>query len=117
MKTTTVIASLIPLLTISAPVFAADPASPTESRQQIQQEMQIQDQTRDRERIYGSEMMTPQERAEHAARMRSMKTEQEREAYRMEHKKKMDQRMHERSMQHQQNLNPERGGRGAGRGR
>ena len=115
MKTTTVIASLIPLLTISGPVFAADPASPTESRQQIQQ--QIQDQTRDRERIYGSEMMTSQERAEHAARMHSMKTEQEREAYRMEHKKQMDQRMRERSMQQQQNLNPERGGRGAGRGR
>ena len=46
----------------------------------------------DRERIYGSELMTPQERAEYHNRMRAMKTEQEREAFRQEHHKQMQER-------------------------
>lgn len=44
------------------------------------------------ERIYGYELMTPQERIEYQARMRALNTEQEREAFRLEHHKKMQER-------------------------
>lgn len=44
------------------------------------------------ERVYGSEMMTRQERAEYHDRMRALKTEQEREAFRLEHHQKMQER-------------------------
>ncbi|HJX58879.1 MAG TPA: hypothetical protein VJ325_09175, partial [Thiobacillus sp.] len=48
--------------------------------------------TRDRERIYGYELMTPQERNEYHARMRALNIEQEREAFRLEHHEKMQER-------------------------
>ncbi len=44
------------------------------------------------EQIYGSELMTKEERAEHRAKMRSLKTAAEREAYRKEHHMKMQER-------------------------
>jgi hypothetical protein len=44
------------------------------------------------DRIYGYELMTPQERDEYHARMRALNTEQEREAFRLEHHKKMQAR-------------------------
>jgi type III secretory pathway component EscR len=57
-------------------------------------QMQSPDQMRDqdRERIYGYELMTPQEHSEYRAHMRSLKTEQEREAYRLEQHRKMQER-------------------------
>ncbi|NDP38373.1 MAG: hypothetical protein GZ093_06430 [Rhodoferax sp.] len=57
-----------------------------------------QDQTRDQDRdrlqdpIYGSQLMTLQERNEYQAKMRGLKTAQEREAYRLEHHKQMQER-------------------------
>lgn len=42
--------------------------------------------------VYGRELMTEQEMAEHRARMRSFNTEQEREMYRLEHHQKMQER-------------------------
>ena len=54
---------------------------------------QTQDRTRDQVRlqdpIYGSQLMTLQERNEYRTKMRSLKTEQERETYRLEHHKQM----------------------------
>ncbi len=44
------------------------------------------------EPIYGWQLMTPEERAEHRAKMRSLKTEKERDEYRAEHHKKMEER-------------------------
>jgi len=52
-------------------------------------------QVRDQDRIYGSELMTRQERAEYRNRMRTLKTQktqQEREAFRLEHHKQMQER-------------------------
>jgi len=46
----------------------------------------------DKEQIYGSQLMTREERAEHRAKMRSLKTREEREAFRIEHHKKMQER-------------------------
>jgi len=53
-----------------------------------------QDRTRlqDQDRIYGSELMTPQERTVYQNRMRATKTEQERETLRLEHHKQMQER-------------------------
>jgi hypothetical protein len=44
------------------------------------------------ERVYGSQLMTPQERNEYQARMRAAKTAQERQQIRMEHHKAMQER-------------------------
>jgi hypothetical protein len=55
----------------------------------------LQDQNRDRTQleiedpIYGSQLMTQLERDTHRATLRKMKTEQEREAYRLDHHKLM----------------------------
>ena len=42
--------------------------------------------------IYGSQLMTQQERMEHRTKMQNMKTNEERERYRMEHHKNMQER-------------------------
>ncbi len=42
--------------------------------------------------VYGRELMTQQELVEHRAHMRSLNTEQEREAYRLEHHQQMQER-------------------------
>lgn len=68
-------------LGLAANAYAADPAP---SREQVQ--------TQDHEHVYGAELMTVQERTEYQARMRATKTEQEREAFRLEHHKKMQER-------------------------
>jgi hypothetical protein len=55
-------------------------------------------QLRDQDQIYGSQLMTQQERLEYNNRMRSMKTAQEREAYRLEHHKQMQERAREKGV-------------------
>lgn len=50
------------------------------------------------QQVYGSQLMTQQERMEHRSKMQSMKTMEERERYRMEHHKKMQQRAKERGV-------------------
>ena len=44
------------------------------------------------EQVYGSQLMTQQERMEHRAKMQSFKTMEERHRYRMEHHEKMQER-------------------------
>lgn len=57
-----------------------------------------QTQTQTRERIYGSALMTPQERNEYLRRMRELKTQEEREQFRKEHHEKMQARAKERGV-------------------
>jgi hypothetical protein len=61
------------------------PGIPVRAAQQEDSKDKIQSQTQDRERIYGSELMTDKERSEYRERMRNAKTEQEREKIRSEH--------------------------------
>ena len=68
--------------------FAAD---------EVQQQSQVQQQSR--QRIYGSQLMTREERAEYRAKMRSMKTREEREAFRREHHEQMQERAKAKGMQ------------------
>jgi hypothetical protein len=66
---------------------------------------------REQERIYGSQLMTEQERSDYRQQMRSKRTEQEREALRQEHHQRMVERARERGIQL-----PEQPPQGAGRG-
>lgn len=63
------------------PAYAADQARD-----------QDRTQAQDQDRIYGSELMTRQERIEYHNRMRTMKTQQERETFRQEHHQLMQER-------------------------
>ena len=69
-----------------------------QTRDQIRDQTvdQTPDRTRDqdqlRDPIYGSQLMTQQERTEYQVRMRALKTAQEREAYRLEHHNQMQER-------------------------
>ncbi|MDX1252511.1 MAG: hypothetical protein IDH49_09755 [Gammaproteobacteria bacterium] len=69
--------------------MAADP---------VQSQEQLQTQNQDRERIFGSQLMTPEERNEFRANMRTLNTREERETFRAEHHKKMVERAKERGM-------------------
>lgn len=48
--------------------------------------------------VYGWEMMTKQERIQHRETMRNFKTNEERERYRLEHHKRMQERANERGL-------------------
>jgi len=60
--------------------------------------VQDRDRLRDQDRIYGSQLMTQQERNEFRARMRAAKTVQERERIRNEHHRQMQIRAKERGV-------------------
>lgn len=75
-----------------------------------------QEQMQEQEQIYGSQMMTRQEREEYRARMRSAATAEEREQIRNEHHERMQERAREQGMTLPE-MPPERGmGRGMGPG-
>ena len=83
-----------------------------EDKTPVQQ--QTQKQERIQEQIYGSQLMTPQERAEHRAKMRAAKTQQERDAIRLEHHKKMQERAKEKGITLPDTPPPRGGGMGPG---
>ncbi len=87
------------MLTIMlAMMGGAAPLIPSVSLAAEQEQSQMQAQKQKQEQIYGSQLMTRKERAEHRAKMRSLKTQEEREAYRLEHHKKMQERAKEKGM-------------------
>jgi len=74
-----------------------------EDRGQVQDRERQQVQTSDQERLqdqdmYGWQLMTPQEREEHRKKMRSLKTYEERETYRLEHHMEMQERAREQGI-------------------
>lgn len=73
---------LVGILTFSSGfILAAD-------QERVQEKVQVQDQ----EQIYGSQLMTRQERIEFRAKMRAAKTMEEREQIRNEHHERMKER-------------------------
>jgi len=66
------------------------PSSFTLAAEQTTERQRIQ--TEDQEQIYGSQMMTEQERNEYRTRMHAAKTNAEREQIRMEHHERMTNR-------------------------
>ncbi len=88
MKRRLIVSALAAALSLSAEfALAADPEPAKE-----------QAQTQKQEQIYGSQLMTPQERADHRARMRAAKTAEERQQIRKEHHEQMKARAKERGM-------------------
>lgn len=79
-----------------------------------------QDQDRDRlrtqDQVYGSQLMTPQERSEYSNRMRAAKTEQEREQIRKEHHEQMKVRANEKGVTLPDQPPARGGGMGPGKG-
>ena len=74
------------------------------------------------DRVYGWNMMTEQERIQHRETIRNLKTEEEKERFRIEHHKKMQKRAEERGVSipdmpmHRDSMSPMRGGMGSGSG-
>ena len=66
--------------------------------------------------VYGRELMSSEELAEHRRRMRSLETEEEREAYRQEHHERMEERARERGVNIPDAPSPRGGGMGPGGG-
>lgn len=88
MKRRLIVPALAAALSLSAGfALAADPEPAKE-----------QAQTQKQEQIYGSQLMTPQERADQRAKMRAAKTAEEREQIRKEHHKLMQERAKARGM-------------------
>ena len=65
---------------------------------QIKDQTKTQDQTQTKDQIFGSQLMTEQERLEHRNKMRTLKTQQERDAYQLEHHKLMQTRAKEKGV-------------------
>lgn len=61
-------------------------------------QVRSQVQTQTQEQVYGSQMMTPQELADHRAKMRAAKTVEERERIRKENHDRMQERAKERGV-------------------
>ena len=98
MKTRTVLASAIAVF-LSFPVGTLVAADKDQDRDRDQDKTQTMSRDQDRDKIqaqdkmiYGWQLMTVEERAQHRAKMQSFNTEKEREAYRKEHHKEMQAR-------------------------
>lgn len=76
-----------------------------------------QTKAKQQEQVYGSQLMTKQERAEHRAKMRAAKTAEEREQIRKEHHERMKERAKERGMTLPDEPPARGGGMGPGGGR
>ena len=89
---TAVVAALLPAM-----VSVANAADQDKDQTRDQDRRQTQDQARDTP-IYGSQLMTQQERSEYRAQMRNAKTAQEREQIRKEHHERMKVRAKEKGL-------------------
>jgi hypothetical protein len=78
--------------------FTAQAADQAQTRDQARPQARDQTQFRDQD-IYGYQMMTPQERDEHRAKLRAAKTNEEREQIRREQHDQMVTRAKERGLQ------------------
>ena len=81
----------VPMLALSLSIGAAlavlaGPAAAQTAAPSMPMQMQ------DHDRIYGSELMTQEERNQYQTQMRALQTEEEREAFRIEHHEKMQER-------------------------
>jgi hypothetical protein len=77
---------------------------------------QVESQAKEQEQIYGSQMMTDEERAEYRAKMRAAKTAEEREQIRKEHHERMKARAEERGLKLPDEPPMKGGGMGPGPG-
>lgn len=104
MKRNGSLAFMLGMLLSGATTAWADDQDRMRDRSQDQDRMEQRDQDMDRnrdqdqERIYGSQLMTPQERDEYRARLQAAKTAEERDRIRKEHHELMKKRAQERGV-------------------
>lgn len=96
-KTLTMSALTGALVFASGFALAAD-QDRTRPKDQDQTKSKAQDQDRNQNRVFGSQLMTRQERNEYRNRMRTAKTAEEREQIRAEHHERMKVRAKERGV-------------------
>lgn len=107
-----VAASTLALGMLAAPLYASDGGDSQRSTSESKE--RVQKQHAKEERVYGSQLMTREERREHREKMRSAKTAEEREQIRKEHHDKMKERAKERGVKLPDE--PPAAGQGAGPG-
>ena len=90
------------------------PSSFTLAANQANEQGRIQSQ--EQEQIYGSQMMTEQERNEYRTRMQAAKTNEEREQIRMEHHERMRERAKSQGLSMPDTPPPKGSGMGGGMG-
>ena len=73
-------------------MLAAMTAGPALAQDQTRDQTQDRTQLRTQDQIYGSQLMTPAERDEYRARFRNLRTEEERNAFRLQHHEQMQER-------------------------
>ena len=95
-KKTLTMSVLTGALVFASGLALADDQDRTRQQDKDQTKSKVQD--RDQDRIYGSQLMTKQERKEFRNRMRSAKTDEEREQIRAEHHERMMVRAKERGV-------------------
>jgi len=88
------------LLPLAVGMMAMSPlvVGEDQTKQQDQTRQQDQVRTQNQEQVYGSQLMTQQERTAYQARMRAAKTQEERERIRAEHHEQMKVRAKERGV-------------------
>ena len=93
MKKTKVNSSALTLVLATAVSLSGAIATfPAEAQDQTRDQTQDRTQLRTQDQIYGSQLMTTAERDEYRARMRNMQTEEEREAFRLQHHQQIQER-------------------------
>jgi hypothetical protein len=93
MKKTKVNSSALTLVLATAVSLSGAIATfPAKAQDQARDQTQDRTQLRTQDQIYGSQLMTPAERDEYRARLRTMATDQEREAFRLQHHQQMQER-------------------------
>ncbi|HEX5636809.1 MAG TPA: hypothetical protein VFY78_06955 [Gammaproteobacteria bacterium] len=101
MKKTSLLASAL-VAAMSLPVGVVFAADQVKDQDKLQDKDQLQDQTRDQiqdqDRIYGSQLMTDQERLEYQNKMRAAKTTEEQAKIRNEHHERMKVRAREKGV-------------------
>lgn len=88
-------APMLALAMLATQSYASDPA-PAQPQAPAKERVQKRD-TKE-ERIYGSQLMTREERLEHREKLRSAKTREERQQIRKEHHAQMKERAKERGV-------------------
>lgn len=109
MKTLFVVSALISALLVTSGLTYAEDQKRDQDRTQLQEDQ-------DQEQIYGSQLMTQEERMQHRAQMRSAATEAEREQIRYEHHERMVMRAKERGVSIPDEMPPRGYKMGTGKG-
>jgi len=97
-KKTLTMTALTGSLLLAAGLSLAADQDQTRTQDKDQTKTQTQDRTKTQDQIYGSQMMTEQERNQYRSKMQSAKTEQQRDQIRSEHHEQMKIRAKERGV-------------------